>query len=97
MSKTTIEERRAARACANAHVSCPVVVISGPAAPKLVGESYHWETASGTRIDHPNAYAKKGWSNCFYIASSLRVVVGRGWLRAQAEADHTEAVMEGEV
>jgi hypothetical protein len=33
-------------------------------------------------IFHPNAYARKGWSNMVYCPSTRRVEVGADWLRA---------------
>lgn len=91
----TIENRRAARAACNASGSCPVRIVLGDRAPRLVGESYHWETAGGTRINHPAAYSKKGWSNCFYIASTLRVIVGIGWLVSEQSDVTTDERQDG--
>lgn len=55
----------------------PIEAIDGFAAPKLVGKSYFWTTLSGkTIVNHPNAY---GWPT-LYHASTLRIVVGKGWL-----------------
>ena len=52
-------------------------------APRSVGESWHYETRGGTLIRHPNAYAKRGWSNMVYVRSTRRIIVGEEWI-AQA-------------
>ena len=57
----------------------PVVIVSGSAAPRETGDVAHYETAGGTWIRHPNAYARKGRSNMVYRPSTRRVVVGAGW------------------
>lgn len=69
--------RRAARKAAGAHKNCPVWVVAGRSAPRVVGESYYWTTPSGkTRVHHPNAY---GWRTRYW-RSTLRVEVGAQWL-----------------
>lgn len=58
----------------------PIEDKDGFAAPKLVGKSYHYTTRTGLPVYHPSAYARKGWSSLVYHGSTLRIVVGRGWL-----------------
>jgi hypothetical protein len=55
---------------------CPVIVTRGSKPPRLLGESFYHETKGGTRIAHPSAYSKRGWSNMTYVASTLCVKVG---------------------
>jgi len=87
MYQTTTEtERRTARAHAGAHSSCPVEVIPGAVAPRLVGETAHYETRAGTRISHPSAYSRKGWSSMIYCPSTICVEVGAIWLDRRAAA-----------
>lgn len=63
-----------------------IEVVPGIAlAPRIVGESAHYETKTGLRISHPNAYAKKGWSAMRYCASTRHVEVGALWI------EHTPA------
>jgi hypothetical protein len=70
-----------AQALAPRHV--PVYVVDGSAAPVLTGEGYHYETRGGSRVYHPSAYAKRGWSNLVYCSSTISVEVGREWLAAK--------------
>lgn len=60
-----------------------VVVLPGSEQrPKLVGESWHYETKGGQRMNFPSAYKKKGFSNVRYVASTRRIEVGEnfgGW------------------
>lgn len=76
-----IKTRRLIRTIANSHVSTRVDIILGDTSPKVVGEGYHYETMGGTRIHHPSAYSKKGWSNMRYVSSSVRVEVGAKWMK----------------
>lgn len=62
------------------YTGTPVTVVPGNHPPKLIGEHGGWFTCGGTPIDHPGAYASKGWSNMIYKKSSLAVVVGERWL-----------------
>jgi hypothetical protein len=48
--------------------------------PKVVGNSWHYETNGGKYIYHPSAYSKIGWSNMRYIASTKRIQVGKDWI-----------------
>lgn len=80
--KSTINQaaRREVRKVAGAWRACEVRIVDGADAPSLRGESFHWETRGGRRVYHPNAYAKRGWSNLVYVCSTYRVEVGREWL-----------------
>lgn len=62
----------------------PIEIVAGAAAPAVVGDRWGYSTRSGERVRHPSAYRKVGWSNCRYVASTRRVVVGADWLRALA-------------
>ena len=84
-----LARRNLIRDLAGAPHHVPVVVVDGSAAPACRGESYYWQThcsARGTctrehkRVYHPSAY---GW-RCDYVASTLRVEVGRDWTPAVA-------------
>ena len=57
----------------------PVEIILGNSAPEMRGESSHYVTMGGTRIQHPNAYSRKGRSNMRYVPSTLCLVVGEDW------------------
>lgn len=62
----------------------PVFVI--PASyqkPVLSGSRGGFFTSGGTRISHPSAYSKKGWSNMIYHRSTLSISVGSEWLKSQ--------------
>lgn len=71
--------RRVAREAAGAHRSCPVAIVEGDQAPALTGETWYWRTRGGTRISHPSAYSRSGWSSMVYEPSTLIVEVGRDW------------------
>lgn len=80
MDKLPIKVKRVVRELVNASSYTKVQVVPGDKQPTLTGEGYHWETNGGTRISHPSAYAKRGWSNMRYVASTLCVEVGEQWL-----------------
>lgn len=63
--------------------SYPIIEQDGFAPPALNGETSHWRTKGGSRIWHPNAYARKGRSNMVYSPSSRHITVGIGWLCQQ--------------
>ena len=69
------------RRVAGATWACPVELVPGDKVPTLKGESHHYETMGGSRIYHPSAYSKRGWSNMRYVHSTLRVEVGFEWLQ----------------
>jgi hypothetical protein len=78
------EGKRLIRKAAGCHLSCnyPVVVVEGSITPPTeLGRVAHYVTKAGNKIDHPSAYAKKGWGGMAYIASDKRIEVGRDWLR----------------
>ena len=75
------KQKRAVRSAAGARPHVPVIVIPGSdAAPALMGERWHFTTASGRLILHPQAYSRRGWSNMHYCPSTLRVEVGDQWV-----------------
>ncbi len=80
-----LELRREIRRRARVHDRCshPVVVVAGDEAPRGRGDGWHYRTRGGTVIDHPSAYAARGWSNMVYVRSTRRIEVGVEWL-----ADH---------
>lgn len=64
----------------NKYDSVPIQTIANSdEPPKLMGESWHYETKGGTYIDHPSAYSNKGWSNMVYCPSTRHIVVGENW------------------
>ena len=64
------------------NTSVPVTVIDGALPPKLLGSRGGHFTRGGTRIAHPGAYAKSGWSNMVYRCATRRIVVGDKWVAA---------------
>lgn len=70
--------RRDVRAEAGAGPSLRIDVVAGRSAPRVEGETNYYANKGGTRIDHPNAYRKKGF-NMVYHPSTRRVVVGADW------------------
>lgn len=60
--------------------SCPIVLANGFSPPIVYGRSYHWTTKTGKPVYYPSAYVQKGGSFPNYHASTLRIVVGIGWL-----------------
>lgn len=49
-------------------------------APKVAsGRKGGHFTRGGTRIEHPGAYGRKGWSNMVYITDDRTITVGEGW------------------
>jgi hypothetical protein len=76
-----LQRRSILRSAAESQANIQIEVIPGIAlAPRTVGESYHYETKSGSRIWHPSAYSKRGWSSMVYVASTRRVIVGEQWI-----------------
>lgn len=64
-----------------AHVAS-VEIIPGGQPPKIAsGSSGGFFTKGGTRIDHPGAYSKKGWSNMEYLTNDEHATVGVWWLK----------------
>ena len=80
---TKLQRRTVLFSAAETQANIKIQIIPGIAlAPRSVGQSWHYETASGSRIWHPAAYSKRGWSNMRYVASTRRVIVGSDWLQA---------------
>lgn len=74
--------RKAIRAAAGkTGTNYPIEVVHGDDAPKLVGQSYYWTTPGGTLVQHPSAFAKRGWPTVYHH-STLRIVVGDTWVAA---------------
>lgn len=64
--------------------TCPIIVVADSSQqPQQRGASWHYTTRGGTRIYHPSAYSKSGWSNMVYHASTLRIEVGDRWFVGQ--------------
>jgi len=42
----------------------------------ITGDFCHYATRGGARIEHPRAYAKRGWSNMIYCHSTRRKIYG---------------------
>lgn len=62
----------------------PIEAVDGFGAPKLAGKSYYHVTQGGTVVRYPNAYRRKAKSaRLIYVGSTLRIVVGKGWLIEQ--------------
>ena len=60
----------------------PVKVVNHPESG-VVGDRGGFFTRGGTRISHPSAYSKKGWSNMVYHCSSRAVEVSESYVAAQ--------------
>jgi len=69
---------RAARLAAGAHQSCPVQTVPGAEPPRTEGETGYCTTPGGKLIHYPNAYK---WPKVYW-PSTIRVVVGAGWVPA---------------
>jgi len=73
--------RVARSACARGDACAHVRIVAGNAPPKVEGSGPHYRTKGGTRIVHPSAYSKAGWSNMTYVGSTREIVVGARWKR----------------
>ena len=86
---STPRQRTAARLAAGAtcrsgaNNTTPVIVIEGHLPPKLLGERARYTTPNGKPVRYPNAY-RRAWGKPVYHCSTRRVVVGTGWLAANA-------------
>jgi hypothetical protein len=80
------ETRRLCRQIAGTPSNCPVVLVDGAGIPVERGEGWHYTNRSGDVVQHPGAYARKGWSSLVYRHSTLRCEVGREWLAAVVQA-----------
>lgn len=60
---------------------CNYLLIDGNCPPVFEeGSTWYYTNISGTRIRHPSAYAKKGWSSlCYHSAICDMITVGVGW------------------
>lgn len=80
VSDPCVDERRELRVLAHqAGGRQPVEVIDGEAPPRARGEGSYYETKTGIRVNHPNAY-RRAWEKPVYVCSTARVEVGRTWL-----------------
>jgi hypothetical protein len=76
-TKETASLKREARKSPGDLSNRPVSIIYGSdRAPSMEGDRAHYETRGGTWISHPTSYAKRGWSNMAYVASTREIVVG---------------------
>ena len=75
----------AARRYTGARNNTLIELVDGFYPPEYIGRSYYYSNKSGDVIDHPNAYAKKGFSSMVYNHSTLRVRVGRLWCGKNSE------------
>lgn len=66
----------------------PVLVEEGAGPARFRGEGYHWTTKTGIRINHPGAYAKKGWSSMNYVCSTLHYTVGAETVKFLTDRNH---------
>lgn len=85
----TASQKRTIRAACKGQLywrnNLPVVVVDGDGPPTIKGEHQYHATKTGIRINHPNAYSRRGWSSIIYHASTLRVEVGAEWVGANIE------------
>lgn len=79
--------KRIVRQAAAARSNCPIEVVPGDAAPRLVGTRPHHRTKGGDVIQHPSAYSRRGWSNMVYMPSTVRVVVGQQWVETNNDKE----------
>jgi len=83
MPITSPYERTLARKAAGlgAYDRCPVELANAPTeAPHVVGGAGYYTTRAGVRVEHPNAYSRRGFSNLIHHRSTRRVLVGAEWL-----------------
>lgn len=65
--------------------SCPIVEVDGFDPPRREGRAGRFTTPGGRPVYHPNAY-RRAWGKPVYHRSTLRIVVGRGWLAERLTA-----------
>lgn len=61
---------------------CPIEEVDGFAAPTLFGEPAYYTTVTGKPVHYPSAY-RRAYGRPVYHCSTVRIVVGRGWLAEQ--------------
>ena len=49
--------------------------------PRIYGEKGGHFTRGGSKIWHPSAYSRKGWSNMVYHCSTRFIIVGENWVK----------------
>lgn len=59
-----------------------VILVPGSEEPHIEGMGSHYVTRGGRRIWHPTAYAKTGFGNMIYVASTRRIEVGADWINS---------------
>jgi hypothetical protein len=84
MNKLTQRRNRAIRAMVGApgHVRVTIDDVDPYRAPVWEGNGWYYTTVTGRMIQHPAAYARKGWSGMVYHCSTHEVIVGRAWTKA---------------
>lgn len=75
----SVRARSNLRKAVTNHATVPVVVVAGRLAPKLLGHSSYYATASGVAIRFPNAY-RRTYRHPIYHPSTIRVEVGAAWV-----------------
>jgi hypothetical protein len=63
------------------YCSYPIVICDGNMKPRLVGNKSCYRTKGGTLIQYPSAYREKGRSNMVYYPSSMRIEVGKDFIK----------------
>jgi len=67
------------RQCAVSNNQVRIVRITGDSPPVVTGSRGGHFTLGGTRINHPSAYSKRGWSNMVYHCDTRVITVGTGF------------------
>jgi hypothetical protein len=80
---TDAQDRRRARAYADAPRHWPVDVVDGSAPPRRRGSPGHWTTPTGRPVYHPSSY---GYRTVYHVTTE-RVEVGAHWFRRVARLD----------
>jgi hypothetical protein len=79
-----LARRRAARRGVpglSRYSSIPVEEVSGCQPPRIVGDTWHYETPGGKRVRFPNSYRRVAFSSRLtYVPSEERIEVGMDWL-----------------
>lgn len=79
--------RKAVREAAKANSYVPVEVVDDQdlSEPEVHGEQGGYYTKGGSPIYHPNAYAKRGWSNMEYRCSTIAALTPKDWAQEFCE------------